>query len=296
MKVESDDVEQISPIKKISFARLLKRSKNIEQEVELAAGELTAINAELMQDNKVRISAQRIQTAIGQNESVELNVAQAADDLNRVNTQLVREMDKRVTIESELADTKVDLAGVREDLWESQAKEREARETALQDHLTGIPNRAAFEQALKHGLAEARRRGWKLAVLFIDIDQFKSINDCYGHDQGDKVLRMVATRLQSALRQEDTACRWGGDEFLCLLLEVKPQTDVSRLAKKLVSRIAEPCELNGTVFSVKTSVGIAIFPEDGATIDSLLKNADTAMYKAKGTKQSVVLFRESSGD
>lgn len=297
MKSTSDELEQTSPVKSVSLERLLRRSENIEQEVVQAAGELTSINATLMQDSKVSVaSGQEIQTAIVQNESVEHNVAKAADDLNQVNTQLVKEMDKREAIESELADTKVDLAEVREDLWESQAKEREAREKALQDPLTGIPNRASFEQALKHGLAGARRRGWGLAVLFIDIDQFKSINDSYGHDQGDKVLRMVANRLQSALRQEDTACRWGGDEFVCLLLEVKQESDVSRFAKKLVSRIAEPCEFNGTVLSVKTSIGIAIFPEDGETTDSLLTNADMAMFKAKGTKKRVVLFRESSRD
>lgn len=296
MKSTSDDLEQTPPIKSVSLESLLNRSKNIEQEVEQAAGELTSINATLTQDNKGSVSVQEIHTAIVQNECVEQNVAKAAEDLNQVNTQFVKEMDARVGIESELADTKVDLAEMREDLWESQAQARTARETALQDHLTGIPNRASFEQALKHGLAEARRRGWKLAVLFIDIDHFKSINDSYGHDQGDKVLRMVASRMQSALRQEDTACRWGGDEFVCLLLEVKQEAAVSRFAEKLLSRIAEPCEFNGTVLSVKTSIGIAIFPEDGETTDSLLKNADTAMFKAKGTKKRVVLFRESSRD
>jgi diguanylate cyclase (GGDEF)-like protein len=151
-----------------------------------------------------------------------------------------------------------------------------------------------FEESLDHGLIQAKRHGWGLAVLFIDIDQFKSINDTYGHDMGDIVLLMVANRLQSSLREEDIVSRWGGDEFVCLLLEVKQEADVSRLAEKMVSRIAEAGEFNGTVFSINVSIGIAIYPADGETADSLFKNADTAMYKAKGTNKRVVLFRDSS--
>lgn len=296
MKSKSDDLEQTPAIKSDTLERIVNRSEHIKQEVEQAAEELTSINETLNQDSKVSISIEKIKTAIMQNECVEHDIAKAAGDLEQVNSLLIKETDERVVIKSELADTKTDLAEVREDLRESQANERNARETALKDSLTGIPNRASFEQALEQGLAQARRHDWRLAVLFIDIDKFKSINDTYGHDQGDNVLRMVANHLQSSVREEDTACRWGGDEFVCLLLEVKQEADVISLAEKLVSQIAEPCEFNGTVLSVKTSIGIAIYPEDGETTESLFKNADTAMFKAKGTKKRVVLFHESSRD
>jgi diguanylate cyclase (GGDEF)-like protein len=148
-----------------------------------------------------------------------------------------------------------------------------------------------FEQHLEQGLIQAKRHGWGLAVLFIDIDKFKSINDSYGHDIGDKVLLVVANRLQSLVRRLDTVSRWGGDEFMCLLMEVKQEADVTRLAEKMVNRIAEACEFNGIVISIRASIGIAIYPADGETVDALFKNADMAMFKAKGTETRVALFR-----
>jgi len=203
-------------------------------------------------------------------------------------------VDDRVVIESKLADTRADLAKVRDDLSKSQTKEEDLREIMFQDALTGLPNRVLFEQHLEKGLNLAKRHGWGLAVLFIDIDKFKSINDSYGHDLGDKVLLMVANRLQSLIRDEDTISRWGGDEFMCLLLEVKQEADVTRLAEEMVNRIAVACNFNRIVLSIRASIGIAIYPADGETADILFKNADTAMFKAKKTEKRVVLFCESA--
>ena len=185
------------------------------------------------------------------------------------------------------------MAEVRDDLSKAQVKTEEAQQNALQDALTGLPNRVSFEQRLDHGLSQAKRHGWGLAVLFIDIDKFKSINDSYGHDLGDQVLLMVANRLKSFVRDEDIVSRWGGDEFVCLLLEVKQEADVTQLAEKMINRVAEAFEFQGTVLSIRASIGIAIYPADGDTSEILFKNADIAMYKAKGTEQRVVLFRES---
>jgi diguanylate cyclase (GGDEF)-like protein len=102
----------------------------------------------------------------------------------------------------------------------------------------------------------------------------------------------VAERLTSSVREQDMVSRWGGDEFVCLLLEVNREADVIRLAEHMVKRISEACEINGTLLSIRASIGIAIYPADGDTADTLFKNADTAMYQAKGTKDRVVLFRE----
>jgi diguanylate cyclase (GGDEF)-like protein len=204
-------------------------------------------------------------------------------------------MAERKVIESDLADMKTDLAEVRDDLSKAQVKVEIAQQIALQDALTGLPNRVSFEQGLDHGLIQAKRHGWGLAVLFIDIDKFKSINDSYGHGMGDQVLLTVANRLKSFVRGEDTVSRWGGDEFVCLLLEVKQEADVTRLAEQLINRISEACEFNGTVLSIKISIGIAIYPADGETSDILFKNADTAMYEAKGAENRIVLFRELGG-
>lgn len=142
-------------------------------------------------------------------------------------------------------------------------------------------------------MIQAKRYGWGLAVLFIDIDKFKNINDSYGHGLGDQVLLMVANRLKSFVRDEDIVSSWGDDEFVCLSFKVKQEADVILLAEEMIIRIAEACEFNGIVLSISASIGIATYPEDGDTADVLFKKADTAMYKAKGTEKRVVLFRES---
>jgi len=290
MQSTSKNLKKTISAKRASLGHVLKSNEKIKETLKKAASELTSVNEALNQEN---IPDQVMKQALTQNENVEQKVEKAAGDLKLVNVKLAKEMTERIAIESELANTKTDLAEVRDDLLKSQVKEVEAQQIALQDVLTGLPNRVSFEQRLDHGLIQAQRHSWGLAVLFIDIDKFKSINDSYGHDLGDKVLLMVANRLQSSVRDEDMVSRWGGDEFVCLLLKVKQEADATRLAEKMINRIAEACEFNGTVLSIKASIGIAIYPEDGKSADILLKNADTAMYKAKGTETRVVLFRES---
>jgi diguanylate cyclase len=295
MKSDSRALEKPVPAKSISLERVLDQSEEIKEHVEEAASELASVNAAL-QERKVRLPVQTIEEVIAQNQEVEHKVAKAADDLDQVNAGLAKEVAERIGIDSELVETKTDLSEARDDLSKAQAKEKEARQIALHDAITGLPNRVLFDQRLDHGLIQAKRYGWGLAVMFIDLDKFKSINDSYGHDLGDKVLLMVANRLQAFLRGEDTVSRWGGDEFVCLLLDVKQEADAARLAEKMVYRIAEACEFNGTVLSIRASIGVTIYPGDGETADILLKNADRAMYKAKGTDKRVMLFRESASD
>jgi len=275
-------------VKKALLGQVLKKNEKIKNNVKKAAGNLTTVNRVLKQDN---VTVEVMEQALIQNKDVEQKVAQAADDLRVVNVKLANEVAERMGIESELAEMKTDLAGVREDLSKSEENVGIAQQRALQDVLTGLPNRASFDQGLAHGLIQAKRHGWGLAVLFIDIDKFKNINDSYGHGMGDQVLLTVANRLKSFVRGGDMVSRWGGDEFVCLLLEVKHDDDVTRLAEKLVNRIAEPFEYNGTVLSITSSIGIAVYPADGETADILFKNADTAMYAAKGTEKRVVLFQ-----
>lgn len=290
--MKSKDSNKNVPVKKASLGRVLKKTEKIKESVTKAASQLTSVNKALKEEE---VPVKVIKKAVTQNEQVEHTVAQAAVDLKLVNAQLAKELLDRIVIESELANTKTDLAEVREDLSKVQLKEEEAQQVALKDALTGLPNRLSFEQGLDHGLIQAKRHGWGLAVLFIDIDKFKSINDSFGHDVGDQVLLTVANRLRSFIRDEDLVSRWGGDEFVCLLFEVKQEADVTRLAEKLINRIAEACEFNGTVLSIRASIGIAIYPSDGETADILFKNADKAMYEAKGTEKQVVLFQESGG-
>jgi diguanylate cyclase len=296
MKSKSKDTKKSAPARSVSLAGVLNKHEEITKDVKHAATELTSINEVLQQGVEDNIPVRTIKSAIIQNEDVEHKVAGAADGLQQANIDLAKEVTERVVIETELADTKSDLAEVRDDLSKSQAKEKETRRSSLQDALTGLPNRVSFEQDLDRGLRQAKRHGWGLAVLFIDIDKFKSINDSYGHRLGDRVLLMMADRLKQFLRDADTVSRWGGDEFVCLLLEVKQEADVTRLAEKMANRIAEACEFDGTVLSIRASIGIAIYPADGETADTLFKNADTAMFKAKGTEKRVMLFRETVVD
>ncbi len=288
--MKSKDPNKSVSGKRDSLGHVLSKNEKIKENVKEAASELASINKVLKQEE---VPVEVIKEAVTQNEDVEHKVAKAAADLKLVNAKLAKELVERKVIESELADTKTDLAEVRDDLLKSQIKEEEAQKIALQDALTGLPNRVSFEQGLEHGLIQAKRHGWGLAVLFIDIDKFKDINDSYGHDVGDQVLLMVANRLQACIRGEDRVSRFGGDEFVCLLLEVKQEADVILLAEEMIDRIAEPYEFNGNTFSIKASIGIALYPTDGETANILFKNADTAMYKSKGTKKRVVLFRES---
>lgn len=288
--MKSKDIKKFVSAKKASLGRVLKKNEKIKQTVKKAASELTLVNEVLSQE---KVPVQIMKQALTQNEVVEQKIEEAADDLKLVNVELAEEIAERIVIESELANTKDDLAEARDDLSKAQVKTEEAQQIALQDALTGLPNRVSFEQSLNHGLIQAKRHGRELAVLFIDIDKFKSINDSYGHDLGDQVLLMVANRLKSFVRDEDIVSRWGGDEFVCLLLEVKQEANVTHLAEKMISLIAEAYEFNGHVLSIIASIGIAIYPTDGDTSDILFKNADTAMYKAKGTEKRIVLFRES---
>lgn len=288
--MKSKDSKKNISVKKASLGRVLKKNETINKTVKKAASDLTLVNEILKQEN---VPVQIIKRAFSQNQNVEQQVAKAADDLKQVNVELAEEIAERIVIESELANTKTVLAGARADLSRAQVITEEAKKISLQDALTGLPNRVSYEQHLDHGMTQAKRHGWRLAVLFIDIDKFKNINDSYGHDLGDQVLLMVANRLKSVVRDEDIVSRWGGDEFVCLLFEVKQEADVTLLAEKMIIRIAEAFEFNGIVLSISASIGIATYPADGDTADVLFKKADTAMYKAKGTEKRVVLFRES---
>ncbi len=279
---------KVAAVKKISLGVVLKKNESIKKNVRKAADEITVVNDVLKQE---KTTAKQMKSALTQNENAEQRVSKAAEDLQRVNIKLANEIATRQGIESELDDMKTDLAGVKENLQHAQVASRDAQQLALTDTLTGLPNRASFDQALQHGLVQAKRHEWQLAVLFIDVDKFKHINDEYGHDCGDQVLLTVAHRLQSFIRDEDMVSRWGGDEFVCLLLDVKNAEDVQRLAEQLVARVAENFEYSGLNIQIKISIGVAISPADGETAESLFKQADNAMYRAKRSQQGVMLSR-----
>ena len=152
---------------------------------------------------------------------------------------------------------------------------------ALHDTLTGLPNRALFEQRVAQALLDARRHNWLLAVLFIDLDRFKQVNDTLGHLAGDQVLEQVSRRLENCLRKSDSLARMGGDEFTLVLTELKDPRDALRVAQKLLGAFQAPFRVDEYELFLTTSIGISLYPRDGRDAATLQKNADTAMYRAK---------------
>ena len=161
-----------------------------------------------------------------------------------------------------------------------EAEERVHR-LAHYDELTGLPNRSMFNQRLSHALAQARRNDKSLAILFIDLDRFKNINDPLGHEAGDRVLKGVAQRLQGCLREGDTVGRLGGDEFVVLIEELPEPMHVAAVAQKILDAVVKPFIVGAQEFHITASIGISTYPDDSADMQGLLKNADIAMYRAK---------------
>ena len=162
----------------------------------------------------------------------------------------------------------------------SEAEER-IRQLAHYDGLTGLPNRLMFNQAFEHALRRAERTARPLALLFVDVDRFKNINDTLGHDAGDSLLKEVGARLRASLRASDLLARFGGDEFVVLLEELPPEGYVATVAAHLLEALAVPMRIRNQEFGVTASIGIATYPQDGHDAQTLQKNADIAMYRAK---------------
>jgi two-component system cell cycle response regulator len=159
----------------------------------------------------------------------------------------------------------------------------EMESLALHDALTGLPNRRLLMDRLSLAIAHAHRNKRTMAVMYLDLDGFKQINDTLGHDAGDKLLNMVAARMAAAVRQEDTVARLGGDEFVIALWELIHVDGLAKLVSKVIQAVSQPYVIDGHTVSVTTSVGVSIYPTHGEDADTLMKNADLALYEAKRT-------------
>ncbi len=176
------------------------------------------------------------------------------------------------------------------DITELRRKDEEIRHQAFHDALTGLPNRALMKDRLLHALERAKREGGRLAVIFIDLDRFKAINDGLGHDVGDLLLQEVARRIKSRMRTADTVARLGGDEFVVLMEDLQEAGDCASLAQELMAEIARPMELSGHAVEIRASMGMAFYPEDGTNPMELMKRADLAMYSAKAAGRNTYRF------
>ena len=168
------------------------------------------------------------------------------------------------------------------DISEHKIVENRIGFMASHDRLTELPNRDLFYDRLSQSISLARRKHLQLAILFLDLDGFKNVNDCYGHEAGDATLKEAARRLQVCMRDMDTVARLGGDEFAIILNEIGSTNDVAGVAQKIIDTLSAPMALaDGTAYGVGVSIGIALYPECGSEIDRLMHSADRAMYECK---------------
>jgi diguanylate cyclase (GGDEF)-like protein/PAS domain S-box-containing protein len=176
------------------------------------------------------------------------------------------------------------------DITELRRKEEYIKHLAFHDPLTDLPNRSLLMERLGRQIAMSEREQRGLAVMFLDLDRFKFVNDDLGHEIGDDLLKAVAHKLQALVRHADTVARLGGDEFVILLDNPANEHEIAEIANRIIATINEPIEFRGKVAQVGTSIGIALYPNNGRTAAQLIKSADTAMYVAKGAGKNTYRF------
>lgn len=177
-----------------------------------------------------------------------------------------------------------------DDITQQRMNEERLTSLAYHDLLTRLPNRLLFEDRVRHELTHAQRRGEKLGVMFLDLDRFKPVNDTYGHETGDLLLREVARRLQATLRESDTVARRGGDEFTLLISHAENREALARVAKVIGDLLSTPFDINGEELQIGCSIGISLYPDDGNDAQTLLTHADEAMYRAKEAGRGTFCF------
>jgi diguanylate cyclase (GGDEF)-like protein/PAS domain S-box-containing protein len=180
------------------------------------------------------------------------------------------------------AGTVIGFEGIARDITERKQMQQKLEEMSTHDFLTGLPNRVLLLDRFNIAAALARRNKTRVAVMSLDLDRFKTINDTLGHDAGDQVLKSVGTRLSGIIRASDTLARVGGDEFMLVMMENKRMEDAMAIARKILDSFAEPLSIDGHQLHLSTSIGIAIYPEDGQDMETLAKRSDAAMYYSKG--------------
>jgi diguanylate cyclase len=216
-------------------------------------------------------------------------------ELNQKNRELERKTAALENINSDLRIQRLlDLERVnnalQNEVLERRLAEQRATELATRDTLTGLFNRHSLIERLQHAISRATRRKEALALMFLDLDKFKEINDVFGHEVGDQLLHQVAIGLNNAVRESDMVARLGGDEFVILLEGFADSSDVSKVAKKIIHTNFEPHIISGQLIKTSASIGISFYPQDGVTAEALLKNADIAMYHAKQKERGSIQF------
>jgi diguanylate cyclase (GGDEF)-like protein len=259
------------PAAENALARVIENSEQIKRLVDQAASDISCITRVISQAMIESPQMHQIEAALGEIAKANSMVRLASSKLSAINAD--------VEIEARNRD-------MRDYRFAASVEQHESsRRAALHDALTGLPNRVLFDDRLKIAISDARRTGSTLAVMFLDLDDFKGVNDSYGHAMGDQVLQIVGRRLKTHTRENDTVSRQGGDEFLYLAQHVRDEHNIELIAEKLLREIQAPLEVavpELEIFAgISASIGISVFPKDGETPELLVRGADAAMYHAK---------------
>ena len=182
------------------------------------------------------------------------------------------------------------IAGSARDVTERKASEERSRRSANHDFLTDLPNRSLFRERLEHEIKHSARTGLPLALLFIDLDLFKEVNDRLGHAAGDQMLQEVAQRISACVRDTDTVARLGGDEFTVILTDVTRPQHIETIAAEILDELRQPFALAAGEAAISCSIGITVYPGDATTPDEMVRNADEAMYASKNAGRNRYQF------
>lgn len=229
-------------------------------------------------------------------ERVRASVLECVAALGQLHTTLEAELQRRRVLELQVFDAQTALAQARSDLAGTRAGEEQARHKAMHDALTSLPNRSFFQERLDGTLATTPPLRQAFAVLYLDLDGFKAVNDAHGHGVGDQLLGIVAQRLQRAIRNEDMVSRLGGDEFACLVFGLASNAQLCRLAAHLFDVVSAPVCIGELRLAVRPSIGIAMCPDDAVTAEGLIGKADAAMYHAKREQLGYAFAAQCNGD
>ena len=274
----------------------LEQSHEVRDKVAAVADDLASTNEVVKQQIADGVTVLPAEATLADSESVEDRVKECVDDLHEVNATLAQGIDDLQQTEIALMRSRAALAVTEYALVTALEGERKARALAQHDTATGLANRDLFDSRLAHAISMAERHLWTLAVMFFDLDSFKSINDTHGHAAGDQVLKEVARRLSQHCRDEDTVCRTGGDEFIYLFMNPQGRDNVERLASVVMATIALPVAVGDLTLTTRASIGIALYPDHGTSGDELVRNADAAMYRAKKRNGGYVFFDAPGAD
>lgn len=277
-----EGIYQTSPEGKyLNFNPALARIYGYDSPEDLIKG-ISDIQNQLYVDHNKRSEFVALMRAYGQVQNFEAQVYRKNGDIIWIteNAREVLDADRNLLF----------FEGTVEDITERKSFEQQIEYQATHDGLTGLPNRSLLSDRLEQCISYAERNGSKLAVAFIDLDRFKLINDSMGHDVGDRLLVEMAKRLSDSVRESDTVVRLGGDEFVILLTNIHKVEDISQSMQRILTSVAQTCEIDQKDFVISCSIGISLFPEDGRDPNTLLKHADSAMYEAKRAGRNNIQF------